>query len=101
MFSDEGNILKHHEDPDLAYNQLIRPYKSALGLHYVAVNTLLVDLQLVLATLLNAIARQRALQWVSALLSSSGAPDELVRISLRREPLVPAAVPGASDIIQE
>jgi lipopolysaccharide/colanic/teichoic acid biosynthesis glycosyltransferase len=32
VFSDEGDILKDHADPDIAYNQLIRPGKSALGL---------------------------------------------------------------------
>src|SRR5688572_2684662 len=32
VFSDEGDILKNEADPDLSYNQLIRPGKSALGL---------------------------------------------------------------------
>ena len=32
VFSDEGDILKDKKDPDLSYNQLIRPWKSRLGL---------------------------------------------------------------------
>ena len=28
VFSDEGDILKDKDDPDLSYNQLIRPWKS-------------------------------------------------------------------------
>ena len=32
VFSDEAEILKDASDPDLAYNQLIRPGKSLLGL---------------------------------------------------------------------
>jgi len=32
VFADEGEILKDKSDPDLAYNQLIRPWKSRLGL---------------------------------------------------------------------
>ena len=28
IFSDEGDILANKKDPDLAYNQLIRPWKS-------------------------------------------------------------------------
>ncbi len=31
VFSDEGEILKDASDPDLTYNQLIRPWKSRLG----------------------------------------------------------------------
>ena len=33
VFSDEGNILKDKADPDLAYNQLIRPGKGKLGIY--------------------------------------------------------------------
>ena len=35
IFSDEGEILSGEEDPDLAYNQLIRPWKSRLGIIYI------------------------------------------------------------------
>ena len=35
VFSDEGDILEGSEDPDLDYNQLIRPWKSRLGIFYV------------------------------------------------------------------
>ena len=31
VFSDEGDILEGQEDPDIAYNQLIRPGKSRLA----------------------------------------------------------------------
>ena len=32
IFSDESDILKNVDDPDISYNQLIRPWKSRLGL---------------------------------------------------------------------
>ena len=35
VFSDENDILKDSKDPDIDYNQLIRPWKSRLGLLYV------------------------------------------------------------------
>ena len=35
VFSDEGEILKDSDDPDLDYNQLIRPWKSRLGILYI------------------------------------------------------------------
>ena len=35
VFSDEGEILKDSKNPDLAYNQLIRPWKTRLAYLYV------------------------------------------------------------------
>ena len=35
VFSDEGDILEGKINPDLTYNQLIRPWKSRLGLIYI------------------------------------------------------------------
>ena len=35
IFSDESEILKNVDDPDISYNQLIRPWKSRLGLFYI------------------------------------------------------------------
>ena len=35
VFSDEGDILEGSEDPDLSYNQLIRPWKSRLAIFYI------------------------------------------------------------------
>ena len=34
IFSDESNILAPFDDPDIAYNQLIRPRKNHLALFY-------------------------------------------------------------------
>jgi len=35
VFSDEGDILANSKDPDIDYNQLIRPGKGYLGLFYI------------------------------------------------------------------
>src|SRR3979409_1917469 len=35
VFADEGAVLEGSSDPDLLYNQIIRPWKSRLGLHYI------------------------------------------------------------------
>ncbi len=35
VFADEGEILKDSKDPDIDYNQLIRPWKSRLCLFYI------------------------------------------------------------------
>lgn len=43
VFSDEGKILENKENPDLSYNQLIRPWKSRLGLIYIKHKSVLLD----------------------------------------------------------
>ena len=99
VFADEGEILEGAADPDLRYNQLIRPWKSRLGLHYVARRTLWLDLRLVAATLLHAVARRRALMWVAALLAETGADPRLIGVARRDAPLVAAPPPGARETV--
>jgi len=43
-FRNEGELLKGHSDPDAAYDRLIRPEKSRLGLLYVQQRSLALDL---------------------------------------------------------
>ena len=64
VFSDEGDILKDQTDPDIAYNQLIRPGKSLLGLFYIEHGTLWIDLQLIFLTAVVIASRRRALAGV-------------------------------------
>ena len=56
VFADEGSILAGRVDPDLAYNQLIRPWKSRLGLLYVRHRTLWIDFKLIVATIIAVLA---------------------------------------------
>lgn len=53
---DEGAILKGADDPDKAYEELIRPTKIKLQLKYVQEQSFLSDLRIIMKTLL-AIAR--------------------------------------------
>lgn len=100
VFADEADILEGSEDPDLKYNQVIRPWKSRMGLLYVERRSFWLDLRLILATLRNSINRRKALDWVAAMLDSAGAEDELVQVARRTEPLQPAPPPGADEIVQ-
>jgi lipopolysaccharide/colanic/teichoic acid biosynthesis glycosyltransferase len=95
VFSDEGDILKGSANPDLKYNQLIRPWKSRLGLLYVRHNYFWIDLQLILLTLVAIFSKPRALSGVRSLLRHLGAPNDLIRVAERREPLIPHPPPGA------
>ena len=100
VFSDESEILAGASDPDLRYNQLIRPWKSRLGLHYVTCHSLWLDIHLILGTALNTISRRRALARVAALLEQTGADPELVAVARRRDPLSAASPPGAREIVR-
>jgi lipopolysaccharide/colanic/teichoic acid biosynthesis glycosyltransferase len=51
-FSNEGEILKGHDDPDRAYAELIRPEKMRLGLEYVRSGRFGDDLKIIAQTAL-------------------------------------------------
>ncbi len=99
VFSDEGDILQDHADPDLAYNQLIRPWKSRLGLFYIERRTLVLDIRLIFLTVVAILSRPKALQAVAHDLEERGAPAELVRVAERSERLVPHPPPGAASVV--
>jgi len=99
VFADLAITLADAADPNIAYNQLVRPWKSRLGLHYVRVQSLRVDLEIVLCTLGLWIRRPWALRRISRLLARTGAPEALVRFALREEPLQPMPPPGADAIV--
>lgn len=99
VFADEGTILKDERDPDLAYNQLIRPWKSRLALFYVDKRSMSVDLRLISLTFVAIVSRRTALAKVHDLLRRLDAPDDLARIALRRDALVPRPPPGSSEIV--
>ena len=101
VFADEGDILEGSADPDLKYNQVIRPWKSRLGLLYVDTRPrLATDLRIILLTVRSALDRSAALAGVYSIASSLGADDQLLEIITRRQPLPAAAPPGASEIVQ-
>lgn len=100
VFADEGEILAGSGDPDLLYNQIIRPWKSRLGLLYIDHHTVTDDLRLIALTLLSALSREAALDGVDRLLYRWGAETMLRRMARRRETLRPWAPPGADTIVQ-
>ena len=80
VFADEGSILEGSKDADLDYNQLIRPWKSRLGIFYIHNKSLLLDIKLILLTAFSAISRQRALNNVSKILKNLSADAKLIEI---------------------
>jgi len=99
VFADLAEALRDAADPNIAYNQLIRPWKSRLGLHYVRSASLGSDLQIICCTVSVLFARRWTLRRLSSLLRKTGAPADLCRFVLREEPLRPAPPPGADTIV--
>ena len=101
VFSDEGEILSESKDPDLEYNQLIRPWKSRFGLFYIRNQNFVVDLKLIFLTLVSVFKRNYALAKISSMLESLGAEDELVQIAKRETQLYPHPPPGSDKIVEK
>ena len=87
VYSDEGNILAGSSDPDADYERLIEPGKNRLGLFYVENRSTWLDLQLIVLTVVAIISKPRALAGVCGILRKLGAPEDLVRIASRQDPL--------------
>lgn len=99
VFSDEGDILRGSSNPDLLYNQIIRPWKSRLALLYIEQGGLGDDLRLIFLTGLAIASRTAALSRLQAMLQRWGADETLRRTALRDEPLRPYPPPGASEVV--
>ena len=99
VFSDEGEILKGRGNPDLTYNQLIRPWKSRLGLVYIKNQSLLLDLQLILYTIVAFVSKEKALNWVTETLRELNVDADIVIISRRNVSLYPFPPPGSEEIV--
>jgi lipopolysaccharide/colanic/teichoic acid biosynthesis glycosyltransferase len=87
VFSDEGEILRNEADPDNAYDKLIRPWKSRLGLLYVEKHNVLLDLKILVATALAIFNKPKALSLIARELKNLEAAPELLAVSKREMPM--------------
>jgi lipopolysaccharide/colanic/teichoic acid biosynthesis glycosyltransferase len=100
VFSDEGEILAGKSNTDIAYNQLIRPRKSELGLFYVDNNNIFVDIVIILITIFSVFSRTFALKLNSRLLMLLNASEELIITAQRQKRLFPKPPPGSNKIVK-
>ena len=100
VFSDEGDILKDSDDPDLDYNQLIRPWKSRLGIFYIKNRSLALDFILIFLTVLAILNRDLALNKINKNLKRLNANDVLLKIAKRNVDLIPAPPPGSNKVVE-
>jgi len=99
VFSDEGDILKDVADPDISYNQLIRPGKGYLGLFYIDNKSIWLDIRLCFYTVIAILSKEKALKGITSILQSLDANDELLVIAQRAESLRPMPPPGGSKVV--
>lgn len=100
VFSDLAEIICNAEDANIAYNQLVRPWKSRLGLFYIKHSSIMLDIKIILCTILSIVNREQALLQLSNILKQLGANDELVIVAKRQYELTPCAPPGADHIVE-
>ncbi len=101
VFWDEGDILSGSPDPDLLYNQIIRPWKSRLALLYLDHAGFSTDARILLWTAGALVSRRWALASVETLLGRWEVGQPLYGIVRRREPLPPYPPPGACEVVAE
>lgn len=100
VFSDEGEILKNSLDPDIDYNQLIRPYKSRLCIFYAENKGIILDFKILFLTALNFVNRPAALIQIKNILISKEVKDPELLVAVERKlPLKPIPPPGADKIV--
>lgn len=99
VFSDEGDILKDSKDPDVDYNQLIRPWKSRLGIFYIQNRSIGLDFKLVYLTAVAIVSKTSALNTLVKIMDRLGADQQLIQVASRKDKLVPYPPPGAKSIV--
>lgn len=98
VFSDEGDILAGAPHADLRYNEVIRPWKSRLGLFYIRHMSLALDIRICWLTAVAIVDKAKALAGVVAILERHGADAELIATCRRDAPLRAAPPPGAMEV---
>jgi lipopolysaccharide/colanic/teichoic acid biosynthesis glycosyltransferase len=101
VFSDQANTLEGSANPDLLYNQIIRPWKSRLALAYIDNRTFWIDLWLILLTVATIVRRPVALLAVGNLLRHWQVDPLVIRMAARQEPLLSYPPPGAAEVVEQ
>ena len=99
VFADLGDILKGSENPNLLYNQIVRPWKSRLALLYLDHISFLNDLRIIFLTGVALLSRRLALRLIQQILIGWGASDLVRQAAQRSKPLMPYPPPGANEVV--
>jgi lipopolysaccharide/colanic/teichoic acid biosynthesis glycosyltransferase len=99
VFSDLGVIMSEHKDANLAYNQLIRPWKSRLSLVYIEHRTMVLDIKILACTVVSIFSHSMARSLVQKVLIGLGCDKKIISVVERKEVLKPFPPPGSNKIV--
>ena len=99
VFSDEAEIIKDSLNPDLKYNQLIRPGKSYLGLFYIEKMNIFLDIFLCFLTVIAIFSKKISLKVLNKLLLYLNADQDIISIASREKELIPMPPPGKDKVV--
>ncbi len=100
VFSDEAQILEDQEDPDLAYNQLIRPWKSRLALIYIENQSFNIDIKILFITFISIFSRSTSIHLLLKVLRQINVSKDILDVCSRKNKLEPHYPPGHNDIVR-
>lgn len=99
VFSDLADRIGEAPDPNLAYNQLIRPWKSRLSLMYVQHASLSLDIGIIALTLASVVNKPFVRRVAARLVERLRGDSRLPGIIIGCTPLTPTPPPGATSIV--
>ena len=92
-------IFLRSNDPDLKYNQVIRPWKSRLGLLYIEKQSLYIDFYIIVTTIVAILNKPAAINLITRILKKLQANKNL--IGKRDKDLFPYPPPGTDKIVND
>lgn len=99
VFSDLADRIGEVADPNLAYNQLIRPWKSRLSLLYVQHASLFLDFWIIALTVASVVNKPLVRRLSADLVKRLGGDPRLPGIITGSSALTPTPPPGATAIV--
>jgi len=99
IFSNEGEIINGYPDPDIAYNQLIRPWKSKLAIFYVENKSLYLDFFILILTCILLFNKAFSHRIISYYLFYKTKNKDLAEICNGKKKLEPTPPPGLNSIV--
>ena len=100
VFSDEGDILRGSNNPDLSYNQLIRPWKSRLAIFYIENSNFMMDIKIIYLTIFSLFNKEYVLKKIFKILENKNVDEKLLNIVLRKSDLKPFPPPGSDEVVK-
>ena len=100
IFSDLNEILSNSKNPNLKYNQIVRPWKSRLALFYVENKGLFIDISILVITFISLFSRTFVLKLINLILTRYKAPQRLISVCKRDKSLYPFPPPGKKYIVK-